>query len=61
MEESIGPVLSCLPCEGQRIVDPGQGCRCVALSFVPALKGFSPTPEFPEIEQAQTLLAALAL
>ena len=25
-----------------------------------ALKGFSPTPEFPEIEQAQTLLAALA-
>jgi predicted ATPase len=25
-----------------------------------ALKGFSPTPEFPEIEQAQALLAALA-
>src|SRR5262249_55780734 len=25
-----------------------------------ALRGFSPTPEFPEIEQAQTLLAALA-
>jgi class 3 adenylate cyclase/predicted ATPase len=25
-----------------------------------ALKGFSPTPEFPEIEQAQVLLAALA-
>jgi class 3 adenylate cyclase/predicted ATPase len=25
-----------------------------------ALEGFSPTPEFPEIEQAQTLLAALA-
>jgi predicted ATPase len=25
-----------------------------------ALNGFSPTPEFPEIEQAQTLLAALA-
>jgi hypothetical protein len=28
--------------------------------LAPALKGFSPTPEFPEIEQAQTLLAALA-
>ena len=25
-----------------------------------ALKGFSPTPEFPEIAEAQTLLAALA-
>jgi hypothetical protein len=25
-----------------------------------ALKGFSPTPEFPEIEQAQALLAVLA-
>jgi hypothetical protein len=24
-----------------------------------ALKGFSPTPEFPEIEEAQTLLTAL--
>jgi hypothetical protein len=24
------------------------------------LKGFSPTPEFPEIAEAQTLLAALA-
>ena len=24
-----------------------------------ALKGFSPTPEFPEIEQAQALLVAL--
>jgi predicted ATPase len=28
--------------------------------LVPALKGFSATPEFPEIEQAQILLAALA-
>jgi class 3 adenylate cyclase/predicted ATPase len=28
--------------------------------LAPALKGFSPTPEFPEIEQAQALLAALA-
>jgi predicted ATPase len=28
--------------------------------LAPALEGFSPTPEFPEIEQAQTLLAALA-
>ena len=28
--------------------------------LAPALAGFSPTPEFPEIEQAQTLLAALA-
>jgi predicted ATPase len=27
----------------------------------PALEGFTPTPEFPEIEQAQTLLVALAL
>jgi len=26
-----------------------------------ALEGFSPTPEFPEIEEAQALLAALAL
>jgi len=25
-----------------------------------ALKGFSPTPEFPEIAEAQALLAALA-
>jgi hypothetical protein len=25
----------------------------------PALERFSPTPEFPEIDQAQTLLAAL--
>ena len=28
--------------------------------LAPALEGFAPTPEFPEIEQAQTLLAALA-
>ena len=28
--------------------------------LAPALEGFSPTPEFPEIEQAQVLLAALA-
>jgi predicted ATPase len=28
--------------------------------LAPALEGFSPTPEFPKIEQAQTLLAALA-
>jgi hypothetical protein len=27
--------------------------------LAPALKGFSPTPEFPEIAEAQTLLAAL--
>jgi predicted ATPase len=27
--------------------------------LAPALEGFSPTPEFPEIEQAQALLAAL--
>ena len=27
--------------------------------LAPALEGFSPTPEFPEIEEAQTLLAAL--
>ena len=26
----------------------------------PALEGFSPTPEFPEIAEAQTLFAALA-
>ena len=30
-------------------------------ALAPALEGFLPTPEFPEIEQAQTLLAALAL
>ncbi|MDE2374685.1 MAG: hypothetical protein KGL96_10690, partial [Hyphomicrobiales bacterium] len=29
-------------------------------ALAPALAGFAPTPEFPEIEQAQTLLAALA-
>ena len=28
--------------------------------LAPALQSFSPTPEFPEIEEAQTLLAALA-
>ena len=28
--------------------------------LAPALEGFSPTPEFPEIEEAQTLLAAVA-
>jgi class 3 adenylate cyclase/predicted ATPase len=28
--------------------------------LAPALEGFAPTPEFPEIEQAQSLLAALA-
>jgi predicted ATPase/class 3 adenylate cyclase len=28
--------------------------------LAPALEGFSPTPEFPEIEQARTLLATLA-
>jgi predicted ATPase len=27
--------------------------------LAPALRGFSPTPEFPEIEEAQALLAAL--
>jgi predicted ATPase len=27
--------------------------------LAPALKGFSPTPEFPEIVEAQTLLSAL--
>jgi predicted ATPase len=27
--------------------------------LAPALKGFSPTPEFPEVAEAQTLLAAL--
>jgi predicted ATPase len=35
---------------------PAEGHAVLA----PALKGFSPTPEFPEIEQAQALLAALA-
>jgi predicted ATPase len=28
--------------------------------LAPALEGFSPTPEFPEIAEAQALLAALA-
>jgi hypothetical protein len=27
--------------------------------LAPALEGFSPTPEFPEIEEAQTFLTAL--
>jgi len=27
--------------------------------LAPALEGFSPTPEFPEIEEALALLAAL--
>jgi predicted ATPase len=27
--------------------------------LAPALKGFSPSPEFPEITEAQTLLSAL--
>jgi len=30
-----------------------------APSSPPALEGFSPTPEFPEIEEAKRLLAAL--
>jgi hypothetical protein len=29
-------------------------------SLATALNGFSPTPKFPEIAEAQTLLAALA-
>ena len=29
-------------------------------ALAPALEGFAPTPEFPEIEEAQALLAALA-
>jgi hypothetical protein len=28
--------------------------------LAPALEGFSPTPEFPEIQEAQTLLAEVA-
>ena len=28
-------------------------------SSAPALEGFSPTPEFPEVEEAQTFLTAL--
>ena len=28
--------------------------------LAPALEGFSPTPDFPEIAEAQTLLVALA-
>ena len=28
-------------------------------ALAPALEGFSPTPEFPEIAEAQTLLTAL--
>jgi predicted ATPase len=34
--------------------------RAAHAILAPALEGFSPTPEFPEIEEAQTLLAALA-
>jgi len=29
-------------------------------ALAPALEGFSPTPEFPEIAEAQALLAALS-
>ena len=36
----------------------GRGADAQAV-LVPALEGFSPTPEFGEIEEAQTLLAAL--
>jgi predicted ATPase len=35
---------------------PADGCAVL----VPALAGFAPAPEFPEIEEAQKLLAALA-
>ena len=34
-------------------------CRLFDWLMTSALKGFSPTPEFPEIAEAQTLLAAL--
>ena len=40
-----------------RSTDRPAGAHAILAS---ALKGFSPTPEFPEIEQAQALLAALA-
>ena len=33
---------------------------CAHAVLAPALAGFSPTPEFPEIAEAQTLLVALA-
>jgi predicted ATPase len=37
----------------------GRGADAHAL-LATALEGFSPTPEFPEIAEAQTLLSALA-
>ena len=40
-----------------RSTDRPADARAVLAS---ALKGFSPTPELPEIEEAQALLAALA-
>lgn len=36
------------------------GYRCLFHPQVAALKGFSPAPEFPEIAEAQALLAAVA-
>jgi hypothetical protein len=33
MEESVALVLSCLVCESEGFVDPGQGSRCITLSF----------------------------
>jgi hypothetical protein len=37
----------------------GRGADAHA-ALAPALEGFSPTPELPEAEEAQALLAALA-
>jgi len=34
--------------------------RAADAQLAPVLEGFSPTPEFPEIQEAETLLAALA-
>jgi hypothetical protein len=36
----------------------GRLCEAHAV-FAPALKGFAPTPEMPEIAEAQTLLVAI--
>jgi hypothetical protein len=33
IEESVAPALSCLACESERFIDPGEGSRCVDLRF----------------------------
>jgi hypothetical protein len=42
-------------------MEPSASCTSILSTLrASALKGFSPTPEFPEIAEAQTLFTALA-